>query len=574
MPPAQDSPQQPAPPEPQIRARQRPPSPGPALIASSPRQRSALISSSLLLFLGLGLGLTACQPARPPGSLIVGQASRINSLDPIKASRVGVMQALAALGDPLYSIEADGRIEPRLATTLPQLSADGLRARIPLRQDVLFHDGSRFDADALVFSLQRFIKSGTLGFQLGDRVEAVRAVGPYEVELSLKRPFAPLPRLLSAIFLTPVSPTAYKNYRDKPLNERFVGTGPYRLAYFSEQQQRLVPFERYWGRRPANGGLTLTTYSNSTSLLGGLRSGEIDLLLSSSLEIDHQLALHQSAQRGEFKEGVGPALDIGFLSLLTSQPPLDNPTLRQAIASSLDHELIQQRVSLGMRPSLRSLVPPSLPGADPEAWPAFNPERARSLYKKAGYCNGKRLSLPLTFLSDVPTDRLFALTWQSQLKRDLDDCVRLEVSGMESTTAYSQLDKQAFPMILINWMGDYPDAENYLSPMLGCTKPQGNRCLEGGSALSGSFWTAPGLDAQLQRSSELAGPERLVLLQSIQRRAADGVPYLPVWLVRPAAWAQPQLEAPRFDGSGRVLLSQLRPTSPAAPSPSKAGGQR
>jgi peptide/nickel transport system substrate-binding protein len=125
--------------------------------------------------------------------------------------------------------------------------------------------------------------------------------------------------------------------------------------------------------------------------------------------------------------------------------------------------------------------------------------------------------------------------------------------------------------------------------MLGCTKPQGNRCLEGGSALSGSFWTAPGLDAQLQRSSELDGPERLALLQTIQRRAADGVPYLPVWVVRPTAWARPQLEAPRFDGSGRVLLSQLRPISPAAsaatarpaaalspaaPHPTKAGGQR
>ena len=138
-------------------------------------------------------------------------------------------------------------------------------------------------------------------------------------------------------------------------------------------------------------------------------------------------------------------------------------------------------------------------------------------------------------------------------------------------------------MILINWMGDYPDAENYLSPMLGCTKPRGNRCLEGGSALSGSFWTAPGLDAQLQRSSELDGPERLALLQTIQRRAAVGVPYLPVWVVRPAAWARPQLETPRFDGSGRVVLTELRPigpaaaasdsSPPAAASPLKAGGQ-
>ena len=91
---------------------------------------------------------------------------------------------------------------------------------------------------------------------------------------------------------------------------------------------------------------------------------------------------------------------------------------------------------------------------------------------------------------------------------------------------------------------------------------------------------------------------RLVAVQSQQalrapsarpRRAAEGVPYLPVWVVRPAAWARPQLEAPRFDGSGRVLLSQLRPISPAAsaatarpaaalspaaPNPNKAGGQR
>ncbi len=566
MPPAQDSP-----PPSDLRPHPRVPQ-SQSRCASLWRCTHRRLGPALLATSLLALG--ACQPARPPRSLIIGQASRIDSLDPIKASRVSVMQALAALGDPLYSIETEGRIEPRLATALPQISDDGLRARIPLRQDVLFHDGTRFDAEALVFSLQRFMKSGTLGFQLADRVQAVRAVGPYEVELTLKRPFGPLPRLLSAIFLTPVSPTAYRNHQDKPLNERFVGTGPYRLAYFSEQQQRLMPFERYWGRPPANGGLMLTTYSNSTALLGGLRSGEIDVLLSNSLEIDHQRALHRSAEKGELKEGVGPALDIGFLSLLTTQPPLDNPTLRQAIASSLDHELIHQRVSLGMRPSLRSLVPPSLPGADPNAWPAFNPERARSLYKRAGYCNGKRLSLPLTFLSDVPTDRLFALTWQSQLKRDLDDCVRLEVTGMESTTAYSQLDKEAFPMILINWMGDYPDAENYLSPMLGCTKPQGNRCLEGGSALSGSFWTAPGLDAQLQRSSELDGPERLALLQTIQRRAAVGVPYLPVWVVRPAAWVRPHLEVPRFDGSGRVVLSALRSIAPAAVSPTRAGGQR
>jgi len=506
----------------------------------------------------LALALSGCQPSRPPGTLIVATKSRIVSLDPAKASRIGEQQLLSALGDPLYAIAADGRLEPRLASGLPQLSADGLRARIPLRRGVRFHDGTPFDAAAMVFSLQRFLAIGTLSYQLSDRVSSLRAIDSHTIELRLKRPFSPLPRLLSSIVLTPVSPTAYRNHRDKPLPDGFVGTGPYRLAFFGGQQLRLAPSPTYWGPPAANRGLMLITYSNSTALLGAMRSGEVDVLLSNSLELDHQRALHRLAEAGRLKEAVGPPLEIGFLSLLTSEPPLNDPRLRQALAHSLDRRLIQERVSLGLRPPLRSLVPPVLPGADPTAWPPYDPARARALFRQAGYCQGRALTLPLTFRSDIPSDRLFALTWQAQLRRDLSDCLRLDPSGMESTTAYSQLDKGAFTMILLDWMGDYPDAENYLTPMLGCGKAKGSRCLEGGSVLSGSFWAAPGLEDELLRSSEVGGEQRLALLRRVQRRAGEGVPYLPLWVVTPVAWSGLQVSSPRFDGSGRVVLSALR----------------
>ena len=110
--------------------------------AASPCSRSA--RPGLLAFgpiTALALALGACQPAKPPGTLIVATKSRIVSLDPAKASRIGEQQLLSALGDPLYAISAEGRVEPRLASGLPQLSADGLRARIPLRRGVRFHDG-------------------------------------------------------------------------------------------------------------------------------------------------------------------------------------------------------------------------------------------------------------------------------------------------------------------------------------------------------------------------------------------------------------------------------------------------
>jgi peptide/nickel transport system substrate-binding protein len=509
--------------------------------------------------LALGVSLFGCRPPTPPQAsnrLVVASKNRIDTVDPAGAYTFGAMQVLSAIGDPLYAINSRGQLEPRLAVALPQLSADGLTARVELRQGVRF-DGTPFNAAAMVFTLERFLAIGKLSYLLGDRVSAARAIGPYTLELSLKRPYSALAELLSAVNLTPLSPSAYSKHRRSFLNDRFVGTGPYRLSFFTTQQQRLEPFEGYWGPKPSNGGLDLVALSNSTALFGALQSGEVDVLLSTSLEIDQQAALRRRAAAGGLREGGGPALEIGYLTLLTDQPPLNDPRLRQAVAYSLDRATISRRVTLGLRPPLRDLVPPSLKGSDPKAWPNYNPAKARQLYRQAGYCQGKRLTLPLTFRSNIPTDKLFALTWKAQLRQDLGDCVALEVTGMESTTAYRQLGDGAFPLILLEWMGDFPDADNYLVPLLGCTQAEGDRCRKGAAAASGSFWARPGLQQDLERSATLAGPARLALLRRIQRQTAAANPYLPVWLNAPRAWAQRSVSQPRYDGSGRLLLQEL-----------------
>ena len=511
--------------------------------------------------LGLGLLISSCRAPRPSHEgikrLVVASKNRVDTVDPAGGYTFGAMQLLSAIGDPLYAINARGQLEPRLALAPPQVSADGLTARVELRQGVRFHDGTPFNAAAMVFTLERFLAIGKLSYLLGDRVSGVRAVGPYTLELTLNRPFSALAELLSAVNLTPLSPSAYRNHRKSFLNDRFVGTGPYRLSFFTNQQQRLEPFAGYWGARAANGGIDLVSLSNSTALFGALQSGEVDVLLSTSLEIDQQAALRRSATAGKLQEGSGPALEIGYLTLLTDQPPLNDPRLRQAVAYSLDRATISRRVTLGLRPPLRDLVPPSLKGSDPTAWPSYSPARARALYRQAGYCQGKRLSLPLTFRSNIPADRMFALTWQAQLRQDLGDCVELEVTGMEATTAYRQLGEGAFPLILLEWMGDFPDADNYLVPLLGCEQARGERCLKGASAASGSFWAKPGLQQELERSASLTGPARAAQLRRIQRQTAAANPYLPVWLVAPRAWAQRSVSQPRFDGSGRLLLQEL-----------------
>jgi peptide/nickel transport system substrate-binding protein len=509
-----------------------------------------------LLAAGLLVGCSGAD--KQAGGLVVATSARVGSVDPVRASTFGATQLLSAVGDPLYRLDDDGGVIPALAAAAPRVSDDGLTVTIPLRRDVLFHDGTPFDAKAMVFSLERFLAIGTLSYLLDQRIEAVRASGSHDLELRLKRPTTVLPQLLSTINLTPVSPRAYRNYGDRALSDRFVGTGPYRLSFFSDQQQRLEPFEDYWGERPSNDGIVLVSLGNSTALFGAMGSGEVDVLLSTGLHEDHQQALVQLAKRGELREGRGPALEIGYVTLNTQQPPFVDPVLRQALAHSLDRPLISERVSQGLRAPLRDLVPPAVSGTDRQNWPAYDPERARTLFRLAGYCDGRLLELPLSFRSNIPSDRLMVLTWQAQLARDLGDCIVLQPNGMESTTVYRQLGEGAFAAVMLDWRGAVRDPEAYLFPLLSCSEAKGSHCLRGESALSGSFWTAPGLQEELLRSEALTGSERLDLLQRIEERTAAATPYLPLWLVTPRAWAQARLATPRFDGNGRLLLQDLR----------------
>lgn len=546
--------------------RQTPPVSSPSLtVQRHPSQRwIALLATTLLLAGCRGPGgsgaATTPQPVRAPssGDLVVATSARVGSVDPVRASTFGATQLLSAIGDPLYRLGEDGGVLPALASEAPRVSPDGLTVTIPLRRDVLFHDGTPFDAGAMVFSLQRFLAIGTLSYLLDERIEAVRASGSHELELRLKRPTTVLPQLLSSINLTPVSPQAYRDYGDRALSDRFVGTGPYRLSFFSDQQQRLEPFEGYWGERPRNDGIVLVSLGNSTALFGAMGSGEVDVLLSTGLHEDHQQSLERRAALGELREGQGPALEIGYITLHTQQPPFADPALRQALAHSLDRQLISERVSQGLRGPLRDLVPPAVSGSGRQLWPAFDRERARELFRQAGYCDGRVLELPLTFRSNIPSDRLMVLTWQAQLARDLGDCIVLQPNGMESTTVYRQLGEGAFAAVMLDWRGAVRDPEAYLFPLLSCSEAAGDHCLRGESALSGSFWTAPGLQEDLLRSEALAGSARLALLQSIEARTAAAAPYLPLWLVTPRAWAQPRLAIPRFDGNGRLLLQDLQ----------------
>ena len=501
----------------------------------------------------------SCTSSTKTEKIIIASAGKIESLDPAQANTLRSLQLISNLGDPLYRFNSEGVLEPRLARSMPKISDNGLTIDIPLKENILFHDGTEFNAEAMAFSLNRFIKIGTQSYVIGDRIKEIETPNKFLLRLRLNRPSSSINGLLTSINLTPVSPKSYVNHQDKFLNKNFIGTGPYKVISFQPEKQSLAPFIKYWDKKPPNNkGIEYINFTNSSSLFGAIRNGEVDVLLSNSIEDTQRISLSRISRKGYLLESEGPAIEMGYLTLNTNSSPFNDKQIRKAISYSINRELISEKVSYGLREPLRSIVPPILKRKKYSPWPTYNPKTVKDLMSQSGYCSGKALTIPLTFRSNVPADKLFALTWKEQIKQDLPDCLKIEANGVESTTVYKQLSDGAYSAVILDWTGAYPDPEAYLYPLLGCEEIVDNICKKGESVLSGSFWAIPKLQKALDESEKLLGKERLEKLIQVEEYASQGSAYIPIWLVKQMAWAQKSINQPEFDGSGFLLLDRLK----------------
>ena len=175
----------------------------------SPRisKNSRLFQIIILFCLGISL-LVGCgdralktetSPSSPKDRVTVGTTLKPRTIDPADSYDLAGLLVVYNLGETLYSYKlGTTELEPRLAIAMPKMSADGLIYRIPLRQGIKFHDGTPFNAAAMVFSLNRFIQNaGEPSFLLSDTIDKVKDLGEWEIEITLKKPFSAFPALLA-----------------------------------------------------------------------------------------------------------------------------------------------------------------------------------------------------------------------------------------------------------------------------------------------------------------------------------------------------------------------------------------
>ncbi len=499
-------------------------------------QLISLFCLCVVLTVSCGQPQTPSSPSATHSDRItVGTTLKPRTLDPADAYEVISGHLIYNLGERLYDYEVGTtQLKPQLATALPRVSENNLTYTIPLRQDVVFHDGTPFNAEAMVFSLQRFIENGgPPSSLLSDLLTSLKATGEYELTIELKQPFAALPALLTFSGMCAVSPSAYEKGEGKFQPQTFVGTGPYQLAKYGVDVIRLDRFEQYWGEKPSNSGIDVQLFSSGANLFNAFRSHAINIAYL-SLQPEQIIRLQQQSEQQKWQTIEADGNTISYMVLNVKSDPLNQLEVRQAIAALIDRPFINQRVLQGQGDPLYSLIPTTFDEYQPVFQTIYGDgdfEKAKSLLKQAGYTVENPAIVELWHASNAQVRSIFASTLKALATEKLEGLLQFETQTVESATAFQNLDKGIYPTFLLDWYADFLDADNYIQPFVSCAKGSEKiGCEEGASQYQGSFYYSDRINQLIEQQRQEQDPKvRQALLIEIQKIIAEDVPFIPLW---------------------------------------------
>ncbi len=307
-----------------------------------------------LVLLLAALLLSGCsQPADNANTLRRGAGGDPGTLDPALAQDEYAFNVLADLYEGLVAYGPDGALRPGVAKHW-DVSTDGLSYTFTLREDARWSDGEPVTADDFVRSLARARSPETaapLGFLL-DPIAAAEAVDQQTLRIELG---APTPHFLSVLVLAIALPVREDGNVGEISNGAFmldawrpgellrVVRNPY---YYAASDVAFDAVEYYPINDPAN---ELTRY----------RAGELDITMTvPTASLPRLRAEHAAELR------IAPRLAVYYLALDLTEPPLDDPLVRERLSRAIDREALVELLGRGEQPAY-GFVPDGLEGYTP-----------------------------------------------------------------------------------------------------------------------------------------------------------------------------------------------------------------
>lgn len=287
--------------------------------------------------------------AAPAGTLVAALANTPDQFDPHATTSQASFQVLENVYDTLVVPSAeDLSFEPSLATGWTT-SEDGLTWVFTLREGVVFHDGSAFDAEDVAYSLNRIIDeelANAFGFAT---VASVEATGDLEVTITVT---APTPNLLANVGGFKGMAIVPSESAGLDLATQAVGTGPFELVSTSAGGVELAAFADYWGEGPSVEGVEYRYVGESAAALTGLENGDIDWTDNVPAQSIETLADAEGVELGQ----TGGS-DYYYMAFNQTQPPFDDVDVRRAIAFAVDREEIAEAATFGAGTVNQTAIP-------------------------------------------------------------------------------------------------------------------------------------------------------------------------------------------------------------------------
>ena len=252
-----------------------------------------------------------------------------------------------------------------------------------------------------------------------------------------------------------------------------IGTGPYKLDHWDRGNE--IVFTRnedYWGEPAKEPTLIFHWKTEAAQRLIDLQAGIVDGIDNPGegdfdvIENDPNLVLYKRS-----------GANVLYLGLNNLFPPLDNQTVRDAVAYAIDKQRLIDNFFPPGSIVADQFMPPAIFGYTKEVQPfPYDPQKAIDLLQQAGLtrdADGNFFSIDLSYRDVVrpylPTPGVVATDIQAQLA---EVGIKVNINVMESGAFIDASDRGELAMFLLGWNADYLDATNFLDYHFGAGSTQ------------------------------------------------------------------------------------------------------
>ena len=522
-----------------------------------------LINSFFAGLLTLAVVLTGCTPDAGDNLPPPGAGGRLNlaanepyNLDPALVGDAGGLMFISQIFSGLVRVTAEG-VEPDIAAGW-DISDDGTVYVFHLRRDVTFHDGKPLTAADFKYSWERALTpatgSTTARTYLGDIVGAdamldgeseslagVRIIDDYTLEVTIESP--------RSYFLSKLSYATAFAVDDNDVAEGGEwwrspnGTGPFTLSdWTADSYIMLKSYPDYYGGAPALDSVVFRFLAGRAMDL--YEMGQIDVATVDMAYLDRALD-----PAGDFAADarIISELSLFFLGFNSAEAPFDDPLVRRAFSLAIDRDLLMELVFDGMNQAAEGIVPPGIPGYDPNLEGiGYNPELARQLLAQSSY--GGAANLPEITLTTLGYGGLIGSDLEALIEQwRVNLGVEVRVRQLEPEVFLYNLKQEKDQIFYQGWIADYPHQQNFLEILF-----RSNADNNWGG------YSNPLVDALLAEAAALTDPEDSeAIYREVERMLVEDAAIWPYYFGRRYILVKPYVTGYELSPLGVPLLQNV-----------------